>query len=226
MKRLICALAAISILGGCGIFKGGGRKTPTVGERIAVLTSEASIEVDPALADVAVTIPPAAVNTDWPQAGGNAAKSLGHVALGTALSRAWSVKAGEGSWSRQRLASAPVLGGGRIYVIDVTATVRAFDANSGRQIWARQIGDPKDNRGGISLLTGEFKGNAGALFGGGVSFDNGRVYATSGLGDTEALDAATGESLWRVRPGGPLRGSPTIANDNVYVVSQDNQIFA
>ena len=29
-----------------------------------------------------------------------------------------------------------------------------------------------------------------------------------------------------MRPGGPLRGAPTIANDNVYVVSQDNQLFA
>jgi outer membrane protein assembly factor BamB len=29
-----------------------------------------------------------------------------------------------------------------------------------------------------------------------------------------------------VRPGGPLRGAPTIANGAVYVISQDNQIYA
>ena len=64
------------------------------------------------------------------------------------------------------------------------------------------------------------------LFGGGVSYDNGRIYATSGLGDVAAFDAATGSEIWRVRPGGPMRGAPTIANDNLYVTSQDNQLYA
>jgi outer membrane protein assembly factor BamB len=66
----------------------------------------------------------------------------------------------------------------------------------------------------------------GTLFGGGVSYDNGRLYATNGAGDAAALDAKTGAIVWIVRPAGPLRGSPTVANDNVYVVSQDNQLFA
>ena len=41
-----------------------------------------------------------------------------------------------------------------------------------------------------------------------------------------ALDAATGNQVWMVKPGGPLRGAPTIANDTVYVMSQDSQLFA
>ena len=32
--------------------------------------------------------------------------------------------------------------------------------------------------------------------------------------------------LWRAKPSGPLRGSPTIANGNVYVLTQDNQLYA
>jgi outer membrane protein assembly factor BamB len=65
-----------------------------------------------------------------------------------------------------------------------------------------------------------------ALFGGGVAYDNGRIYATNGAGDASAIDAKTGALLWTVRPGAPLRGAPTVANDNVYVVTQDNQLFA
>ena len=57
-------------------------------------------------------------------------------------------------------------------------------------------------------------------------YDDGKVYATDGLGDVAALNAADGKQLWKVRPGGPLRGSPTIANGVVYVLSQDNQLFA
>ncbi|MDB5697718.1 MAG: pyrrolo-quinoline quinone [Alphaproteobacteria bacterium] len=227
MKRLIVSLTALALLSGCGIFHGKGKpKTPTVGERIAVLSAEASIEADPALADVAVTIPPAVTNSEWPQPGGNAAKSMTHVTLGAALGRAWSVDAGQGSNSRIRLASPPVIGGGKVYVVDAMANLRAFDAANGRQVWHARVGDPKDTRGGMSLWSGEYTGSSGVLFGGGASYDNGRIYATNGIGDTAAFDAATGAQIWRVRPGGPLRGSPTVANDNVYVVSQDNQLFA
>lgn len=65
-----------------------------------------------------------------------------------------------------------------------------------------------------------------AAFGGGVSFDNGRVFATNGVGEVIALDAQTGSQIWKVKPAGPLRGAPTLAFNSVYVMTQDNQIFA
>ena len=227
MKRVVIALAAVGLLGGCGIFSGSKKpSTPTVGQRIAVLASEASVEVDPALADVAITLPPAVTNDSWTQPGGNAAKSMGHLSLGAALGRVWTAKIGQGSGSRARLASAPVVADGRVYTIDTQAVVRAFDANSGAEVWSAQVGSAQDRRGGKSWLSGESTGAHGVLFGGGVSYDGGRIYATSGIGDAAAYDAATGTEIWRVRPGGPLRGAPTIANENVYVTSQDNQLYA
>ena len=213
MKRVIFALAAASLLGGCGIFGGKDKKvTPTVGERIPVLAAEASIEVDPALAGVAVALPPAQVNEQWAQPGGNAAKSMGHLALGAAPGQAWRTGIGQGSSNKAHLAAAPVVADGKIFTIDTQATVRAFDAGSGSSLWSTQV-------------RGEDAPQA-ALFGGGVSYDNGRLYATNGAGYAAALDASNGAILWTVRPGGPLRGAPTVANDNVYVVSQDNQLFA
>jgi outer membrane protein assembly factor BamB len=213
MKRVMMGLVALSLLGGCGVIHHGKKPaTPTVGKRISVLTNEAAIEVDPGLTDVTVAVPPPAANKDWPQSGGNAAKSVGHLTIGTNLGAAWTVKAGEGSSTRVRLAAAPVVGDGRVYVVDTSAELRAFDVRNGVVLWQAHVGDPKEN--------------AAALFGGGASFDNGRVYATNGVGNVVAFDAATGKQVWIVRPGGPLRGSPTIANDNVYVVSQDNQLYA
>ena len=227
MKRVIGVVAAAAMLSGCGILSGREKaKTPTVGERIAVLGGEASVEVDPALADVAISLPPAAPNSDWTQPGGNPSKSMGHLALGATPMRAWTAKIGRGSESRARLASAPVVGGGRVYTIDTIANVRAFDATTGAQVWSVGVGRPEDRQGGISWINGESTGAFGVLFGGGVSYDNNRVYATSGIGDVAAFDAATGAQIWRVRPGGPMRGAPTIANDNVYVTTQDNQLFA
>src|SRR5205085_8051886 len=157
-------------------------------------------------------LPGAEANADWPQPGGNASKSIGNVALPSALGRAFSVKVGEGSSNKARLASGPVVGGGRVYTMDTRGVVRALNAQTGAVQWQASFGTAGKN--------------AAALFGGGVSFDNGRVYATNGLGYAAALDASNGSVLWTVRPGGPLRGAPTVANDNVYVVTQDNQLFA
>ena len=212
MKRIIAALMAAGLLAGCGIFDRRGPVTPTYGERIPVLGVEGQVEADPQIADVPVTVPAPQVNANWAQSGGNAAKSMGHVALGDALAPAWSASIGEGSSVRARLAAEPVVADGRVYTIDTTATVRAFSADNGALLWSTQV------RGETSPRE--------TLFGGGVGYDEGRLYVTNGAGDAAALDAATGAVLWMVKPGGPLRGAPTIGNQNVYVVSQDNQLYA
>lgn len=214
MKRLGIALALLGALGGCSMFGGGKEnkpKTAVLGDRIPVLATEATIEVDPSLADTSVEVPAAAANDSWAQPGGNAQKSMGHLALGETLSRAWSAKIA-GSSKKARLAASPVVAGGKLFAMDTTATIHAFDAKTGKALWQTQLaGAGKEKK---------------ALFGGGVSFDNGRLYATNGVGDAAALDATTGAVIWKKRPGGPLRGAPTIAYDQVYVVSEDNQIFA
>lgn len=212
MSKFAAALMALAALSGCGIFRGSNKpKTAVLGDRIPVLTSETSAEVDPALAGVAVTVPPATVNPSWAQSGGNAEKSMGHVALGASLTRAWTASIA-GSSKQARLAAPPVVANGRVFVIDTDAVVRALSANTGAVLWSTRLGDAA--------------GNQRALFGGGVSVEGDRVYATNGVGDAVAIEAATGKVVWKKRPGGPLRGSPTISNGNIYVVTQDNQLFA
>jgi outer membrane protein assembly factor BamB len=211
-NKAVLALAALSMLGGCGIFKGSGKpKTAVLGERVAILSSETGIEVEPTLADVAVILPTAAANDSWTQPGGNASKSMGHPALGATLGTAWTGKIA-GATKEARLAASPVVADGKLFVMDTGARVTAFDANSGAKLWSVQFGE-----GGK---------NAASLFGGGVSVDGAFLYATNGLGDVGALNVADGAIVWKKRPGGPLRGSPTVALGNVYAMSQDNQMFA
>jgi|tagenome__1003787_1003787.scaffolds.fasta_scaffold20970173_3 outer membrane protein assembly factor BamB len=211
--RVAVLIAAALAASGCGVFKKGkAAKTPVLGQRIAVLTSEGDVQVDPATAALPMTLPDPVANTEWAQPGGNASKSMGHLALGTALGRAFTVQAGRGSSLTARLASAPVVANGRVFTIDTLGAVRAFDARSGAQVWASQTPDER--------------GSEASLYGGGIAYDNGRIYATNGLGFVAALDARNGGIVWKVRPGGPLRGAPSIANGAIYVVSQDNQIYA
>jgi outer membrane protein assembly factor BamB len=203
------ALAASS----CGVFKKGkGTTTPVLGQRVPVLTGEGDVMVDPATTALPMTLPDPVANSDWTQSGGNANKSMGQVALGTSLARAFTVQAGHGSSLTERLASAPIVANGHIYVIDTLGTVRAFDARSGAQVWASQ--------------TPTEKGNQGELYGGGLAYDQGRIYATNGLGFVSALDERNGGIVWKVRPGGPLRGAPSVGSGSVYVISQDNQIYS
>jgi outer membrane protein assembly factor BamB len=200
-------------LSGCGMFGGKDKpKTPTVGNREPILSRiEAGARVDPSLSTVSVVIPQPQENAEWGQAGGTASKSYGHLALGSAPTELWQAQI-SGSDKRHRLAAAPVVGGGMLLAVDTEGVVHALDANNGARRWTHRM--PVANN------------LEASAFGGGVSYSNGRVYATNGVGDVVALDAQNGAQLWSVKPSGPLRGSPTLAFNSVFVMTQDNQIFA
>lgn len=222
MKNLQMArfalLAGVMAAGvtGCsgGLFGGGDPKTtPTVGQRTPILSRiESGAEVDPALAGIAVVLPPPRANAEWPQVGGAASKSYGHLALSESPSKVWTAQVA-GSSNRERLAAAPVIGGDRLFALGTDGVIHAFDKRTGARLWSRGDDDmTKDQR--------------PSAFGGGVSYEDGRIYVTNGVGEVKAMNAETGEVLWKVQPAGPLRGSPTIAFGQLFVMTQDNQIIA
>ncbi len=208
---MILALA----LSACGVIGGGDKKaakTPTVGNRVPILSQiESGANIDATLGSTAVILPPEETNADWPQAGGTASKSYGNLAIGPALRKVWNASIA-GSNKKQRLAASPVIGGGKLFVMDTQGIVTAFDAGNGRRIWTQTF-----------RISGD---GASSVFGGGVSFDSDRVYVTTGFGEVAALNAANGSQLWKVKPAGPMRGSPTIAFNSVFAMTQDNQIHA
>ncbi len=203
-------------LTGCkgGLFGGGDEKTtPTVGNRVPILSRiESGAEVDPSLAAISVVLPPQRANPEWAQAGGSASKSYGHLALADNPQKVWTAKVA-GSTNRMRLAAAPVIGGGKVFAQGTDGVIVAFDKATGARLWSRDDDD----------MT---KDQAPSAFGGGVSYEAGKLYATNGVGDVKALNADTGEVLWKVKPAGPLRGSPTIAFGQLFVMTQDNQLIS
>lgn len=216
ISRIALSAALLGSVAACsgGLFGGGDgpKTTPTIGNRIPVLSRiESGAVVDPSLAGLSIVLPPAQANASWAQAGGNAAKSNGHLALADSPSRVWGVKIA-GSTNRRRLAASPVVANGKTFAVDTDGVVYAFDAQSGSRLWTyRMRVDDK---------------LASSAFGGGATYDAGRIYATNGVGEVAALDAATGAEVWKVKPAGPLRGAPTVAFNSVFVMTQDNQIFS
>lgn len=214
--RLAVPLAlALSLgLAGCGALGGKAKPaaTPTVGQRVPILsTIDTSAKLDPGIASLAVVVPPATENAEWAQAGGTANKSYGNLAIAANPKKAWTAKIA-GSSKKQRLAAAPVISGDKLFVMDTNGTVHAIDTKTGASLWTSTFAIKGDG--------------ASSVYGGGVSVSNDRVFVTTGVGEVSAINAADGKQLWKVKPSGPLRGSPTIAFNSVFVMTQSNQIIA
>ena len=186
--------------------------TPTVGKREPILSRvESAAQPDLDISTSVVVLPLAQANAEWAQPGGSSSKSYGNLALAEAPKPVWSAQVA-GSTERRRLAAAPVIGGGLLYVFDTDGTLHAFDAATGAPSWTQTF-----------TVTG---GAGEAVFGGGVSYDSGRLYVTTGVGEVAAVDAKSGKVAWKVRASGPLRGSPTVAFGAIYVMTQNNEIHA
>lgn len=212
-RQLVLGTFLVSTLAGCGTggWFGDDEPPPLPGERISVLQMDRRIEPDPVISSVPVSLPPAAANEGWPQAGGHPGHAMGHPALAAAPREAWRRSVGAGSSSTRRLTAPPVVSQGRVYAMDADHEVAAFDEASGRELWR------------IDLRPETESGDA---LGGGLGFGEGSLFATTGFGEVVALDPASGTVRWRARAGVPLRAAPTVANGRVYVVSVDNQAFA
>ena len=204
--RVAIMIAAALSAGGCGILKKAKPKTPTLGERIPVLTTELDVVVDDATAALPMELPAAAANTEWAESGGNAAKSMEHLALGNDLGEAFWGSIGEGSNLKARLASSPVIADGRVYTID---TAPPFAPSTpGR---AGKFGPPSSAR--KRAIAPRFSAAALLMPAAGSSPPMALALRQ------RSMPATAGSSGGR--PGGPLRGQPTIAGENIYIISQD-----
>ncbi|HRD75959.1 MAG TPA: PQQ-binding-like beta-propeller repeat protein [Hyphomicrobiaceae bacterium] len=187
------------------------KQVPLPGKRVPVSLAEGKMGADLASGDRPVILPPTIANDAWTQPGGVATNAPGHLALGSSIKVTWSSDAGQGSSSRGRLISSPIVAEGRVFTLDTAALVTAFNAASGAIVWRS------------SLTPENEKGGKGA--GGGLAFEGGRLYAATGYGNVVAIDPASGKKLWEKSLGSPVRASPTAHGGRVYILALDGVLY-
>lgn len=206
-------------------------------ERISILSLDEQLVVSGSIKPEEVVLPAPYVNVDYPQVGGNAAHAVQHPVASGSLSRIWSKNIGKGSSRKGRVLAPPVIAGGRIAVMDGNNRVAVLEEGTGNKLWDYKIevqSRGKTRKGKVSLVERfsdplSFRDQGGRdkeSVGGGVAMADGKVFATSGLGVITALDAVTGEVVWRTPTRTPMHSAPTVSGGRVFAVSDDNELFA
>lgn len=210
-RRIAAVVIAALALAGCDSWLGENKAPPLPGKRISVLSREKQVEPDIAGAAARIVLPPPEDNEDWPQAGGYSNHAMHHMMVGDSLERAWKSDIGTGAGKRRRLLGQPIIAEGKVFTVDASSEVRAFDMSTGKRLWSTEL-IPEDTS---EVYTS-----------GGLAYEDGVVFAATGFAQVVAVDARSGRILWRQSVSGPLRGAPTVRGGRVFAITVDNQTHA
>jgi outer membrane protein assembly factor BamB len=235
VRAVLFIAAAAMLLSGCAVtdeigswFATSGKKSNLRGVRIPVMSLDSDLKPDPDAAKINVVLPPPYRNPEWPQPGGYASNAMYHLAVPGRLREVWSQSAGKGSDQASALTSSPVIGGGLIFALDSEAHIYVFRAGDGQPVWNRRLA-PKNGT-DMPTLWG-LLGKANTVdppqgMGGGVAYDAGKIFVTSGFGVVICMDAKTGKDIWRHDLGMPIVNAPVVNGGRLYVSTHDNHFYA
>lgn len=182
------------------------------GKRIPVLLHQRSVSADPSLADERILLPAPEPNANWPQSGGYPNHAMHHMMIGDAVSYQWTANVGSGADDEERFVSSPIVADGKVYALDVSTRLSAFNTENGDDLWSVEL-TPESEEDDRHIS-------------GGLAYYKGRVYVTTGFGDVIAVDGATGEEIWRTYINGPMRSAPSVRGGRVYALTIDSRLIA
>lgn len=215
--RLLAGGAASAGLSACGsrpfgIFSSDKDKKKLPGTRISVLQLERELRPSLEAIDTQIVLPRPQDTESWPQAGGVSHHAMHHLVIGDNPKLLWRAGIGTSSGKRNRNLAEPIVTAGRVHTIDAEGQVSAFDADTGKRLW--HVSAPPKGQ------------DDGAFLGGGLAFENGRLFVTGGFAQVLALDPANGNVLWRAPVDAPIHSAPTTNGGRVFAVTLENQVVA
>lgn len=200
-------IAIVMLLGSCSGDENEGRLLP--GERTSVLLSAPALRPHPELVNQKFELPAPQKNKMWTQPGSLETHAPGHMSLSGDPRIVWS--RGLPGWVDSFIGSPPVLLPNAVFVVSGTGELFKLDSKTGAVIWSQDLKPSSESE---------------SAFGGGVSYANGKLYATTGLNEVRALDPLTGQLIWVRELLAPARGAPSVSEQAVLISSIDNSITA
>ncbi|MGH6873188.1 MAG: PQQ-binding-like beta-propeller repeat protein [Rhizomicrobium sp.] len=235
LRAAFCACAVLA-LAGCdelGVIQdatsnwfNSAKKSDIKGERISVMSTDTSLKPDADLASTQVILPPPYRNDAWPEPGGYAANAMYHLEANGPLQQVWTEDAGKGSDSDSRLTAPPIVAEGRIFVLDAEAHVFAFNAGNGKPLWDKELAPSGGDGPWLGMFGPDHSIDPTKGFGGGVAYDGGEIFVSTGFGQVFAFNAANGRQVWKVDLGVPIVNAPVANGGRVFVSTQDNHFYA
>ena len=253
LSKVTFSLLAALMLGGCSTLGGVGDAIDGINpfsksdaseinedgdtDRISILELDETLQVTGEITPDQVQLPPAYVNTDWPQVGGNPAHVVQHTAASGNLDKIWSKDVGKGSARKGRVVAPPVIANGQIFTMDGNNRIASFSEQNGARIWEYKVKvqERERTRQGKTGIVDRIRdplsftdkgGRDKESVGGGVAYADGKLFVTSGLGVVAALDPLSGEEIWSRETRVPMHSAPTSKGGRVFAVSDDNELFA
>ncbi len=215
--KVLAGTALLALLAACAE-----REVVLQGERFPIradLAASVPVEGEPAPtapAEVAnqslpIALPGQTNSGDWTHRAGNSRHLMPHSALSPSPARVWSASIGTGSSRKNRIAAAPVVSGGRVFTVDAGTLVTAT-STAGQTLWSADLTPAFDAGGGVS--------------GGGLAIAGGSLFVTTGYGEVVAMNATSGQVIWRQRVDAPVSGAPATDGEAVYVSGRDGSAWA
>jgi len=233
LSSIACAILCAGLMAGCsttnriGNWLGLGASGPKIeGERVSIVSADTQLAVDPTLAAVPVQLPAPVANADWPEPGDTPSNAVPNLQADGPLRPVWNVSAGKGSDEDSRITAPPIVAGGMVFALDAEAHVYAFNAQTGREVWSKDMTPPESASGSGWLGITGASTDASKGFGGGIAFDDGKLFVASGFGQVRALDAKTGADVWKADIGVPVHSAPVVDSGRIYIITQENELQA
>ncbi len=225
------------------------------GKRISVMAAAYKPKVAPDAGEFKIALPEPAANRDWSQNGGAVDHAPGHLSFSKIPSEVWSSSIGSGSGKSFKLLATPIVGGNAVYAMDSIGRVSAFNLANGERYWRVNTAPPSADGdaigGGIAMDSNVLYASTGfgevlalraadgsvlwrRMLGKPIraapTVSEGRVFVLTIENETYALDARTGQVMWRhsgIAENAALMGasSPAVHGDTLVVAYSSGELF-
>lgn len=213
MKSKILLVIILLVTSSCALFSGdkGDDSDEDKAKRLSIILDKKPLQSDELLEYSNISISPAVNKYSWNRSQGVVGKYNENV-VASSLSKTTSVSIGKGVGSKRKYKIAPVIGDGKVFTIDSRGLVTAFKQdNIKKKLWKYEIEKDEEYMDFVN---------------GGISYDDGSLYITTGYNKVISLDAQDGEIIWQKKLNATARSAPALSDSLVIVATAQNTLYA